>query len=207
MKPLLVTFAIWLASMVLRLLIATIRFEIVDEGGIIARPPKGPMLFAGWHNRLLIIGPLYRTLFPGRPISVLISGSRDGEYLTRILAHFQIGTARGSTSKKGGSAIRELLRRIADGQDSGITPDGPRGPRYVVKPGLIQAASLSGAPIVPLSYVLGWKKELRSWDRFQIPLPFSTCRFVWGTPIPIPPDLTDEEVDAWCLRIADKLGT
>ena len=202
----LTTVAVHLASYILRLLIASPRFEIVDEGGLLANPPKGAVIYAGWHNRLLILGPLYRHLYPKRPICVLISASRDGEILTRILALFGIGTARGSTSKKGGGALREVLRHLRDGDDSGITPDGPRGPRYLVKPGIIQVASLSGAPIVPLSYTLGWKKELRSWDRFQIPLPFSTCRFTWGTPIPIPASLTTEETDAWCLALAAKLG-
>ena len=198
--------ALRVVEYLLRGLIATLRFEIIDEGGIIAHPPSGPLLFTAWHNRLLILGPVYRHLFPGRPICVLVSQSRDGELLTRILARFGIQTARGSTSKQGSGAIREVLRRIKAGNDSGITPDGPRGPRGIVKPGIVQAARISGAPIVTLAYTLGWKKELRSWDRFQIPLPFSTCRFVWGAPIPIPADVTPAEIDAWCLHIAEKLG-
>jgi len=115
-------------------------------------------------------------------------------------------TARGSTSKKGGIAVRELLRRIEAGSDAAFTPDGPRGPRYRVKPGVIQAAQLSGAAIVPVTYHLGWKKELRSWDRFQVPLPFSTCRLVWGKPLHVPSELSPEEIEAWCARLAEKLG-
>ena len=195
-----------LAVFLIRALTATLRFEIVDEGGIIANPPKEPLLYAFWHNRLLLIAPIFRHLFPHRPVVALISRSRDGELITRIVAHFRIGTARGSTSRKGGIAIRELLRRVEAGCDAAITPDGPRGPRYRVKQGIVQAAQLSGASIVPLTYHLGWKKELRSWDRFQVPLPFSTCRVIWGAPIRIPAELTPEEVEAWCVKVGERLG-
>ena len=198
--------AIRLAAFLIRTLTATLRFEVVDEGGIIANPPREPLLFAFWHNRLLILAPAYRHLFPGRRLSALISRSRDGEIITRIIARFGIDTARGSTSKKGVVATLGLLRQIEAGSDAAITPDGPRGPRYRVKPGVIQTAQLSGAAIVPVTYTLGWKKELRSWDRFQIPLPFSTCRLVWGAPLRVPADLPPEEIETWCAKLAEKLG-
>ncbi|SDU25357.1 hypothetical protein SAMN05444156_2877 [Verrucomicrobium sp. GAS474] len=195
-----------LAAFLIRLLSASLRFEVVDQGGVIAHPPQGPLIYAFWHNRLLLIPPIYRHFFPKRPAVVLASRSKDGELISRIVGRFNVGTARGSTSKKGGLGIRAFLRYIAEGHDAAITPDGPRGPRYRVKPGVVTAAQLSGAAIVPITYTLGWKKEIRSWDRFQIPLPFSTCRIVWGTPLHVPPELTPEEIEAWCLKVGEALG-
>jgi lysophospholipid acyltransferase (LPLAT)-like uncharacterized protein len=79
------------------------------------------------------------------------------------------------------------------GWDLAITPDGPRGPRYEAQDGVIATAQLTGLSILPVSYHLNWKIRLKSWDRFQIPLPFARCNVVFGNPIAVPRDISDEE--------------
>lgn len=197
----------WVAATILRLFAATFRIEIVDHDGVIARPPEGPMLFAFWHNRLLFMALFYRKYFPKRPGVAMISRSRDGEIITRILKHFQVGSARGSSSKKGNLAAREVIRKVTEeGCDVAMTPDGPRGPRYRVQPGIVQIAQLTGRPILPVTYHFGWRKELGSWDRMQVPYPFSACRIVLKPLIYVPAELSQEEFADYCLKVGEALG-
>jgi len=197
----------WVAATVLRLFAATFRIEMVDPEGVIAQPPEGPMIFAFWHNRLLFMGHFYRRYFPGRSGVAMISRSRDGEIISRILRHFRIEAARGSSSKKGNLAAREVIRKVTEeGCDVALTPDGPRGPRYRVQPGIVQIAQLTGRPILPVSYEFGWRKELRSWDRMPVPYPFSRCRIVLKPMIHVPAELTPEEFAEYCRKIGEELG-
>ena len=137
----------------------------------------------------------------------MISRSRDGEIISRILRHFRIEAARGSSSKKGNLAAREVIRKVTEeGCDVALTPDGPRGPRYRVQPGIVQIAQLTGRPILPVSYEFGWRKELRSWDRMPVPYPFSRCRIVLKPMIHVPAELTPEEFAEYCRKIGEELG-
>ena len=103
--------------------------------------------------------------------------------LARVLELFQVRPIRGSSSRRGAQAVRELVTAAEEGFDLAITPDGPRGPRYVVQEGIIMASQLTGLPLLPVSYKLGWKMSLRSWDRFQVPLPFSTVEVSLAEPL------------------------
>ena len=115
----------------------------------------------------------------GRPDSpAIVSASRDGAFLTGILEYFKVQPVRGSSSRRGPQALLELTTWAERGYDLAITPDGPRGPRYVVQDGVISLAQLTGLPIVPVSYYVNWKIRVKSWDRFQIPLPFSLCEMI-----------------------------
>jgi hypothetical protein len=87
----------------------------------------------------------------------------------------------------------ELTGWAERGYDLAITPDGPRGPRYVVQEGVMALAQVTGLPIIPASYYLGWKVQAKSWDRFQIPLPFSVCEVMIGKPVRVPREASDEE--------------
>jgi lysophospholipid acyltransferase (LPLAT)-like uncharacterized protein len=108
--------------------------------------------------------------------------------LVRVLSKFDLVCVRGSTSRRGKEALLELTRYVQDGYDAGITPDGPRGPRYVVQPGVINLAQLTGAPIIPVSYTLSHKITFNSWDSFMVPLPFARCATRTGAPITVPRD-------------------
>jgi lysophospholipid acyltransferase (LPLAT)-like uncharacterized protein len=134
---------------------------------------------AFWHGRLLMT-PL---VYGGRGLKILISRHRDGELITRTVRHFGLGTIRGSSTRGGIAGIKGLVRALQKGYDVAIAPDGPRGPRYKVQPGVIHVAKLSGRPIFPFTFSATPRKVLHSWDRFIIPLPFSRGVFVWGEPI------------------------
>lgn len=141
-----------------------------------------PVLLAFWHGRMLYFLHLYHR----QRFTVLVSRSRDGEFVSRVLQCFGVHVTRGSSSRGGAQALLDLAREMRHGCHAAMTPDGPRGPRYVVHPGIITLAKRTGAVIVPVSYSARWKKVLRSWDRFVVPLPFSRVVVVYGEPIGVP---------------------
>ena len=100
---------------------------------------------------------------------------------------------RGSSSRRAAQALRELVAWGERGHDLAITPDGPRGPRYTLPEGVISTAQLTGLPIVPVAYHLNWKICLKTWDRFQIPLPFARCEITTGRMLRVPRAATDVE--------------
>ncbi len=186
-------------SWVLRLLAATLRFRSENLDVSHRRTPGESFIFAFWHNRLLLIPVVWERFLqpPGAPGGKgLTSTSRDGELIAQFLARFGVGPVRGSATRRGSTALRELVRWLRKGHDVGITPDGSRGPRYEVKPGLVLLAQLSGRRIVPLSfeYTSAWRTK--SWDRFYIPKPFSRVTFVVGEPFAVQRTATPEEFEA-----------
>jgi lysophospholipid acyltransferase (LPLAT)-like uncharacterized protein len=123
----------------------------------------------------------------------MVSASRDGALLARILELFGVEPVRGSTSRRGPQALRELTTWGERGYDLAITPDGPRGPCYVVQDGVMALAQLTGLPIVPVSYHLNWKFRPKSWDRFQVPLPFARCEVTIGEAVRVPRAASETE--------------
>jgi lysophospholipid acyltransferase (LPLAT)-like uncharacterized protein len=143
-----------------------------------------PVIFCFWHNRLALapfVGEkiVKQTLAQSR-FAALVSASKDGAFLVAILEAFRIQATRGSSSRRGAQALLELSSWAERGYHLAITPDGPRGPRYQVQEGVILLSQVTGLPIVPYCYRLSYKLTLKSWDRFQIPLPFSQCEVVFG---------------------------
>jgi lysophospholipid acyltransferase (LPLAT)-like uncharacterized protein len=124
-------------------------------------------------------------------LAAMVSASKDGGFLSGILECFTVQPVRGSSSRRGPQALLELTTWAERGYDLAITPDGPRGPRYVVQEGVMSLAQLTGLPIVPVSYSVNWKIRLKSWDRFQIPLPFARCEMIYEKPIYVPREVTD----------------
>jgi hypothetical protein len=112
---------------------------------------------------------------------------------------------RGSTTRGGARALIGMIRLLRAGEDVGITPDGPKGPRLVVQQGCVIVASRSGAPIVPLAFECSSVKRLRSWDRFMIPRPFSRVIALAGEPIVVPPDLDETGIEEWTRRVQNAL--
>jgi len=126
----------------------------------------------------------------------LVSASKDGAFLAAILERFGVLPVRGSSSRRGPQALLELTTWAERGYNLAITPDGPRGPRYVVQEGAMSLAQITGLPVVPVSYYLGWKIQANSWDRFQIPLPFSRCEITVGHVLCVSREATDAEREA-----------
>ena len=174
----------------------TLRSEWRDHSGLLAGTTQ-PVIFCVWHNRLalslLIQRDYVQKLQPARRLAAIVSASRDGAMVARVLEHFDALPVRGSSSRRGPQALLELTRVAAQGRDLAITPDGPRGPRYVVQEGVIALAQLTGMPIVPVSYHLNWKFRTKSWDGFQIPFPFARWTVTFGEPVGVPREATDAE--------------
>ena len=160
-------------SWVLRALTFTLRLRFDDLAGYFNPERKRPCIVASWHNRILILPVCFERFRNGHHLTVLTSASRDGELLSAMVARFGIGSVRGSSSRRGATALRELAAELDLGHDVIITPDGPRGPRYVLSPGIIFLAQKTGLPLmrVQVDYSRYW--ELKSWDGFRIPKPFS----------------------------------
>ncbi len=206
MKPLRKKFSLWvkkqvipwalppLAAGFIRLLGMTLTVRVEDPDGVLNNPERDGVLFAFWHNRILMMPYFCETIYRERSLTVMISRSRDGTLIADIAARFGIGAARGSSSKFGGDALRELMSKLKEpGQDVGITPDGPRGPVYKVQPGVIALAQKTGTSILPVTVRYHRKWELKSWDRFQIPRPFTRCQIVVGPAIdPSSPSLKED---------------
>jgi lysophospholipid acyltransferase (LPLAT)-like uncharacterized protein len=190
----------WLIFVVIRAVSATLRYRWNDQSGYFAGAPPGPVIFCVWHNRLVLTGTSYhRHVRPRNPtagIAAMVSASRDGGFLSAILECFGIQPVRGSSSRRGPQALLELTGWAERGYDLAITPDGPRGPAYVVQDGVMSLAQLTGRPILPASLYLNWKLRANSWDRFQIPLPFSRCELVVAAPVRVPREATYAEREA-----------
>jgi hypothetical protein len=170
----------FLAASFIRLLRATVRIQHHGDERVREWERRGDhFILAFWHRHLLLMPYAYR----GQRISVLVSQSRDGELIARTVARLGIDSSRGSSSRGGIAGMRSLLRKAAEGWDIAFTPDGPRGPLREVQPGVILAAASTGLPILPVAVAASRAKLLRSWDRFMIPLPFSTVHIVYGEPL------------------------
>ena len=180
----------------MRLLTATLRYRVNGGRGPIKLPDE-PVIFALWHNRLGLCMKVYeRFVRPDHPhdhLAALISASKDGALLASILQRFGVQPVRGSSSRRGAQALLELTSWAERGFDLAVTPDGPRGPCYVVQEGVMMLAQVTGLPIVPYSCRLGWKIRVKSWDRFEIPLLFSRCEMTFGEPIHVPRGATEAE--------------
>lgn len=170
---------------------------------------RGPVIFCVWHNRLPLCLIVYRLLLPirNRPhrMAAMVSASRDGAVVARILELFGVQPVRGSTSRRGPQALLELTTWAERDYDLALTPDGPRGPRYEVQPGPILLARLTGLPVIPVSYRLGWKIRLNTWDRFQVPLPGSRFEIKVGAPLWVPRDGSEPAMESLRLQLQEQL--
>jgi lysophospholipid acyltransferase (LPLAT)-like uncharacterized protein len=200
----------WLVYGIIRTIWATLRCRWDDRSGYFSSPTRsGAAIYCVWHNRLPLCLPAYygyarkRTQTAG--MAAMVSASRDGGFLAAILDCFKVQPVRGSSSRRGPQALLELTTWAERGYDLAITPDGPRGPCYVVQEGIMSLAQITGLPIIPFSYRLGWKIRLKSWDRFQIPLPFSRCEMSIEKPIYVPRDTPDAERQALRLKLEQTL--
>ena len=181
-------------SLVLRLLARTLRIQVENLERLQARATGDPFILVFWHNRLLLVPVVWNRFFARhRPKGMaLTSTSRDGELIAQFLNRFGIGPIRGSSTRRGAASVRELAGWLRRGHDIAITPDGSRGPLYEIKPGLVLLAQLTGKPVLPISFEFSRAWRLRSWDRFFIPKPFSTVRFVVGDLYQVPRTSTPE---------------
>ncbi|MEI6870826.1 MAG: lysophospholipid acyltransferase family protein [Verrucomicrobiota bacterium] len=206
LRPLLIRFISRLGGVVLKLLGATLRWHVTDAAGFSTSELKHPVLAAIWHNRILILPLCFEWICRRRRrVTVLTSPSRDGLLLANFVGYFGMSSVHGSSSRRGSIALRQLQAAIKSGSDVAITPDGPRGPVYQLNPGLLYLAAKMDIPImaIQVDYEACW--TLRSWDKFQIPKPFSTVHIRFMKPVS-KADFDDASVEKYHQAIIDSLG-
>jgi lysophospholipid acyltransferase (LPLAT)-like uncharacterized protein len=158
----------------LRAWTASLRFEITEHEQALLSYTEKPVIQVAWHNRLLLVGEIQRRYRPRQRLVAMVSASKDGAWLAAFFKLLNIDAVRGSSSWRGMQALRELLAAREAGADVGITPDGPRGPCYEVKPGVILLARLTHAPLLCYTARFHKAKRMGSWDKLYLPWPFST---------------------------------
>lgn len=168
----------WLAGGLVRAWCATLHLQADARARRMLAGDDRPTLFVLWHNRLFVAAELSRRLRPARPLHGLVSTSKDGAWLSAFFESAGLRVVRGSSSRGGREAAAGLVEVLRAGHDAGITPDGPRGPIYVCKPGAVVVARRARARVllVGLHHEHAW--TVGSWDRFQIPRPFSRFRLL-----------------------------
>jgi hypothetical protein len=166
---------------------------VIDSG---RRP-----IMAFWHGRILPATVYFRN----RGIVVITSENFDGEWIAGIIERFGYGSARGSTSRGGARALIQLKREMAAGRPTAFTLDGPRGPAKVAQPGAIWLAKATGHPILPFHIESDRHWTANSWDRTQIPKPFSTIAVAIGEPLEIPSETDDAGIEGWRLALEGRL--
>ena len=177
----------------LRLLHASLRIETVGGEALQARWQRGERaVMACWHNRLLMI-PI---IAAGQPVSIMISQHRDGEIGTGLLRSWGVTAVRGSATRGAVGGFLRLVEAYRKGNNLAVVPDGPRGPRYVAKPGVIHIAKAVQAPIFPMAFAASRVRHLGSWDRLVIPLPFARVVLALGEPLVVPTGASAEEMAA-----------
>jgi len=178
----------------IKLIGRTVKFEIEGWENWEAAALKNRIpIYTCWHNRVFLSTYFWQR----RAIVVMTSRSFDGEYIARFIQRFGYGTARGSSTRGATGAVVEMVRLMRAGCPAGFTIDGPKGPRYVAKMGAVLLAKKTGNPVLPFTIVAERFWEARkSWDRFQIPKPFTRVRVIIAPPIDVPADADDETLNA-----------
>jgi lysophospholipid acyltransferase (LPLAT)-like uncharacterized protein len=194
----------WVTSLYLRLVLSTVRWEVsVPSSTQRLISENRSLIVCFWHGRLMMM----RAGLPRqRIVHALISEHRDGLLISRALRNFGVHTVASARRRGGQSALRTMVRLLADGNLVGITPDGPRGPRMRAKAGAIKLAQLSGAPLIPASGAVKHRALLGTWDRFCLVFPFSHGIVLAGDPIHVPRDAPEAELERLRHRLEDRLN-
>ena len=192
----------WIGKGLTDLICSTMRIRVVDFEKARAEIESRRFIFAFWHSRILMVSYLYK----GWGAAILVSKSKDGEIIAQILKRQGHETIRGSTSRHGVRALARLIKTLKEEIRPGVVvPDGPRGPRFRVQPGVITLAQKTGYPIVPFSYAAERIKIFASWDRFILPCPFTKGSVIYGTPISVPYGLDEDTRELYRARLEQEL--
>jgi lysophospholipid acyltransferase (LPLAT)-like uncharacterized protein len=189
---------------IVALLGSTLRWktEGLEHFDAIVRSGHQPVM-AFWHGRILPAAYYFRR----RGIVVITSENFDGEWIAGIIERFGFGTARGSTSRGARKALLQLKRDMAAGKPAGFTLDGPRGPARKAQPGAVWLAKATGNPVLPFHLEADRYWTVNSWDRTQIPKPFSTVAISMGEPFAVPADADDAGIEAARRSLETRLAT
>ena len=191
----------WLAACFVRLVAWTYRVRTTSPKPVEEMLGDEPQVIAIWHNRLLFLPAIIPTGVL-RKCTVLISASRDGGYIAAFIRFFGMNVVRGSSSRGATGALLGLLRAAENGSSPVLTVDGPRGPKYSIHPGVVAIARKKNIKVIPLMLNARHKWQFKSWDRLQIPWPFSKVELVVGEPFHVPEELSLEDA---CSFVQDRL--
>jgi lysophospholipid acyltransferase (LPLAT)-like uncharacterized protein len=193
----------WLTYGTIKVLGWTVRMEVIHPEIPRSLWEKGmPFIMTFWHGRLLMMAHGYK----GKRMSFLISSHRDGQVMGKtgkLLGHYPIV---GSTTRKGFSGFKNMIKAIQNGSDIVIAPDGPKGPHQKAQVGVIELSRLTGKPIVPVTFSASRKVVIHSWDHFLLPYPFSRGVFIWGEPIYVDPDEDRSHLEEKRLLLENRLN-
>jgi lysophospholipid acyltransferase (LPLAT)-like uncharacterized protein len=190
-------------GVLLRMLRWTLRIDTVGGEALQARWARGERaILSFWHNRLLMLP----VVADGIPICIMVSQHRDGEIATNLLGAWGVATVRGSATRGAVGGFLRLVDAYRRGNNLAVIPDGPRGPRYVAKPGVVHLAKAVGSPIFPMTYAATRAARLRSWDGLIIPLPFARVRIEFGEPVEVPRDASAAQLDRCRTELEQRLN-
>jgi lysophospholipid acyltransferase (LPLAT)-like uncharacterized protein len=180
----------WAGYLAIRGIGPTLRYSLsVEESDA---PMRRPVVFAFWHRCIFPAAYFFRDLRVG----VMTSRSFDGEYIARIISKLGYRALRGSSSRGAVGALMAMREELRQNEAVAFTIDGPRGPRYVAKPGAVRLASISGAPVAAFYIALQDPWVLNTWDGLMLPRPFSRALVRMSVPIPVPRDANDQQLEA-----------
>lgn len=165
--------------------------------------PKNQFIHAFWHNRICALLPVWTSQFHMRNHNtvVLSSASKDGAAIEAAVGIYGVGAVRGSSSRRGAAALIALKKAAKSGKDLIITPDGPRGPRYSMQPGVIKLAQTTGLPILPITLLVDECWRLNTWDRFMIPKPFTRMKLIFQEPLELPRKLEEAQFEEARIKL------
>lgn len=193
----------FLAYCLSRLINSTLKITVKNEDRLAAiKKDNRPIIFAFWHGHLWLTSYHFRD----RGYIGLASPSRDGEYISRLLMKFGWNIIRGSSSRGGARSLLKLIKKLKEGRDIVITPDGPQGPIHQVKPGIVYLAQKTDSVIIPVGVYFKKKVKFSSWDQFQLPYPFTKAALVYGDEIELRADLSEKELEEQQKLIAAKIN-
>lgn len=192
-----------LLGTVARLLFLTCRVNVRGDEYCAKTLDAGkPVVVSFWHYAF--IGAFPRLCrYKG---VLMVSSSRDGEYIARLAHTFGYSTVRGSRNNKGVQALKEMIRAVRKGDSAGIVADGSQGPARVAQPGALMVASMTGVPILPFVWSASRYWAIKSWDRTAFPKPFSKVEIAFGEPFSVPPRLKNEEFEPYRLELEKRLN-
>jgi lysophospholipid acyltransferase (LPLAT)-like uncharacterized protein len=167
--------------------------EIIDE--LIEK--SQPFIICAWHHDIYFSSWLLKDF----ELTALISSSKDGEYINQILSGFGFRAVRGSSTRGGIGAMKQLVRCLKDGNAVAITPDGPQGPIHKIQEGIVALAKMTGVPIIPWRYEASSCWKLNSWDSHKIPKPTTKIRSVFGQPLYVPKSASSSEFGKYCQQL------
>jgi lysophospholipid acyltransferase (LPLAT)-like uncharacterized protein len=185
----------------------SLKITRVNSGAFDALRTSGKnYVIAFWHGSMFVGWFVHRPA-AGKPVSALVSQSRDGEYLSTVLERWGYSMIRGSSHIGGKEAMQLMVDALNSGSSLAITPDGPRGPRHEMKMGAVRAAQRAAVPLICAGIAMEKKRHLRSWDQFEVPAPFSRVVVSYSDPVMVPADFSGESLELFRLKMQDVLKT